>query len=190
MELAAEWADLTDHFTLAIITRDDCVAMGRKARGLGKGELVFPGGIKWHREVGTNQGRNSIELNSSLIEAAEEARQEAGIIIPPPHLGQVGLLEILTEEGDERIVTICKGSVESEYLRDSDELIDAGWYSIDSIPYNQTPPDYQHWAPPVLHGRWVQGIFDADDSGHIVAGQLTTIDPAGASRSQNIVISD
>lgn len=182
----SEWSDLDDYFTLVVITNSGRVAMGTKTRGHGKNHRVLPGGKEWYRTPRKNL--TGIQLDSPLIGSTREVYEEAGISILPHYLCQVGLMNIFTEEGDERTVAICKGEADSDFLRDSRELVEVQWVDEDKIPFDQTPADYKYWLPSVLSGLHVDMHLEVTAAGDILDGRVAEINPTNWQRSSVIAI--
>ena len=171
------WADLDDYFTLGVITHQDHVLMGYKTRGAFEGKLVFPGGKQWHRVA-----RGVVQLSSPQVDTARGVEEETGLKIAARDLGQVGLMNIFTEEGDERTVTICKGEATNDRFHDSDELQNVAWRHIDRIPFDKTPEDYRFWVPSVLDGNLADVSIEVDNEGLIADGRVCLVDPTAQQR--------
>jgi 8-oxo-dGTP diphosphatase len=130
------------------------VLLGEKLTGLGKGNIVGPGGK-------TEPGETPAQA------AVREVWEEVGITLEEQHLTSVATITYPFVERDwlsqRSHVFVCHefaGDVaESEELR-------ATWWPVEEIPYHRMWADATLWLPQALTGRFITATIhiDVDDT--------------------------
>lgn len=124
------------------------VLLGRKKRGLGTGNIVGLGGKLEHGEDAAAAAVREIFEESGLTVDAAELQPRGRLDYRFPHR------EDLSQVSYVFVCTSWTGTP-----RGSDEL-DAVWYPVDEVPYEQMWDDARYWLPGVLAGGTVNARFD------------------------------
>jgi 8-oxo-dGTP diphosphatase len=129
------------------------ILLGYKARGLGTGRLVGPGG--------------KVLPGEDLTKAASrEVGEEVGVTVLPEHLHHIATLTYPFADRPQHSQRsfVYSATEFSGVPADSDELTPA-WYRLDDIPWDHMWDDAKLWLPSALGGQFVEATFvmGADD---------------------------
>lgn len=136
--------------------RGDEVLLGRKKIGLGKGNLVGPGG--------------KLEAGESPTQAAvRETREEVGITVSASSLSLVGELTYPFPHrpawSQKSWAFVCREWVGEP--EESNELVPE-WFPLDRIPVDRMWDDAKYWLPQALSGEFVRATFTFGEDGATV----------------------
>lgn len=128
-------------------SRGEEVLLGRKKIGLGKGNLVGPGG--------------KLEPGESPTDAAiRETHEEVGVTILASSLALIGELSYPFPHrpawSQKSWAFICRDW--SGEPRESNELAPE-WFPLATIPVDRMWDDAKHWLPRALAGEFVRATF-------------------------------
>jgi len=137
------------------------ILLGHKARGLGSGRIVGPGG--------------KVLPGEDLAQAASrEVAEEVGVIVLPEHLNHMATLTYPFTDRPENSQRsfVFTATQFSGTPAASDELTPA-WYRLEDVPWEHMWDDAKLWLPRVLGGQFIEATFTigADDR---VVDQLWT----------------
>lgn len=123
------------------------ILLGHKARGLGTGRLVGPGG-------------KVLPGEDLAVAASREVAEEVGISVAPGHLKHMATLTYpFTERpANSQRSFVFTSTTFSGIPAESDELIPA-WYRLEDVPWEQMWDDAKLWLPRVLAGQFIEATF-------------------------------
>jgi 8-oxo-dGTP diphosphatase len=138
------------------------VLLGYKARGLGTGRLVGPGG-------------KVLPGEDLAAAASREVSEEVGITVLPEHLTHRATLTYpFTDRPENSQRSFVFTATEfSGVLAASEELTPA-WYRLEDIPWDQMWDDAKLWLPRVLDGHVVEATFTIGPDDRVVDQAWTT----------------
>jgi 8-oxo-dGTP pyrophosphatase MutT (NUDIX family) len=130
--------------TVCFLYRDGEILLGLKTQKIGKGKRNGYGG--------------GVEDESVLECAIRELKEETGgIITLPEHLEKIAIVHFHnTKSNGETFV--CKvhfylvHTWEGE-IKDTEEMIDPKWFSIENLPLDEMMPADRQWLPIALSGK-------------------------------------
>jgi 8-oxo-dGTP diphosphatase len=124
------------------------VLLGRKKTGLGSGNIVGLGG--------------KLEPGESALQAiVREIEEEAGLIVDPADLTEMGLMRFafpFRQSWSQDSTVFVAERWEGE-PQESDEVA-PDWYALDALPLDGMWDDAKLWLPQVLAGRPTAGDFE------------------------------
>lgn len=132
------------------------ILLGHKARGLGTGRLVGPGG-------------KVLPGEDLATAASREVAEEVGVTVFPERLKHMATLTYPfthRPENSQRSF-VFTASEFSGIAAESDELIPA-WYRVESIPWDQMWDDAKLWLPRVLAGQFIEATFTIGPDDRVV----------------------
>lgn len=131
-----------------ILDHRDRVVLGEKLTGLGRGNIVAPGGKAW-------PGERPAET------AAREVAEEVGLEIDPAdlvHQATISYPFVERPELSQRSFVFIARRFRGR-LRSSDEL-SARWWPIHEIPFERMWADARLWLPGALAGRYLEATIE------------------------------
>lgn len=145
--------------TICLLCKGQNLLLGVKKKGFGAGKINAPGGKVKEPE----------KIKSA---AAREIFEEAGIQVEETALQQVAVLQFYFEtepifEGHVFLIKQCEGEA-----KESDEMKDFQWYSIEKLPFDEMWVDDRQWMPLVLSGKKIEGRVDFNSDGSEVKNFL------------------
>ncbi len=132
------------------------VLLGVKARGLGTGRLVGPGG--------------KVLPGENLADAASrEVWEEVGVSVSPTNLHHMATLTYPFPDRPENSQrsSVFTATTFSGMATKSDEL-DPHWFRWDEIPWEHMWDDAKLWLPQVLTGQFVEATFTMGPDDRVV----------------------
>jgi 8-oxo-dGTP diphosphatase len=132
------------------------VLLGHKARGLGTGRLVGPGG--------------KVLPGEDVAQAASrEVAEEVGVTVSPEHVSHIATLTypFLEKPENSQRSFVFTATTFCGTPTASDEL-DPAWYRLDSIPWDQMWDDAKLWLPRVLSGQFIEATFTIGPDDRVV----------------------
>lgn len=138
-------APLIKKATLVFLLKDEAILLAMKKRGMGKGWWNGPGG--------------KVEEGEDLESCARrEVQEELGMMVHDLEL--VAKLEFIfvDEENWEMHVWVYLSREWEGEPQESEELAPQ-WFGQDAIPYAEMWDTDEHWLPPLLEGRKLNGTF-------------------------------
>lgn len=144
--------------TLAcVMSARDELLLGRKVDKIGAGKLMMPGG--------------KVEPHHTTLESCvvDEVLVETGLIVTD--LQHRGVLEVAWQNrpDEELQIHLFDTNRYEGALRDSSELDQLAWHSIDALPYRRMMAADAHWLPYLLQGLDVWMRFTYNARGQVVA---------------------
>jgi 8-oxo-dGTP diphosphatase len=132
------------------------VLLGTKGTGIGKGNLVAPGGK-------LEQGETAREA------AAREVEEEVGLSLSPDDLALVGKLTYLFpyRPAWSQFSWVFVAQDPGGGVRASEEL-DPSWIAVSEIPFGRMWADARYWIPDVLSGGYVRATFEFGPDGRAI----------------------
>ena len=124
------------------------VLLGEKLTGLGRGNVVAPGGKS---EAGETPAQTAVR----------EVWEEVGLVVDQKDLVPIATVTYPFQERDwlsQRSFVFACHRFAGE-LTESQEL-QASWWPLDSIPYPQMWADAGLWLPRALEGTFVTATFE------------------------------
>ena len=132
------------------------ILLGHKARGLGTGRLVGPGG--------------KVILGEDLTTAASrEVSEEVGVTVQPQHLHHMATLTypFVDRPQNSQRSFVFTATEFSGTPTDSDELVPS-WYRLQDIPWEHMWDDAKLWLPQVLSGEFIEATFTIGPDDRVV----------------------
>jgi 8-oxo-dGTP diphosphatase len=132
------------------------ILLGHKARGLGTGRLVGPGG-------------KVLPGEDVAVAASREVGEEVGVTVRPEHLKHMATLTYPFPDRPENSQRsfVFTATEFSGTPTDSDELVPA-WYPLADIPWDQMWDDAKLWLPRVLSGQFIEATFTIGPDDRVV----------------------
>jgi 8-oxo-dGTP diphosphatase len=138
------------------------ILLGRKARGLGTGRIVGPGG--------------KVLPGEDLAQAASrEVAEEVAVTVLPEHLSHMATLTYpFTDrpENSQRSFVFMATQFSGTPVA-SDELIPA-WYRLEDVPWEHMWDDAKLWLPSVLGGHFIEATFTIGGDDRVVDQRWTS----------------
>jgi 8-oxo-dGTP pyrophosphatase MutT (NUDIX family) len=126
--------------TLAIITRDNTVLLGRNKKGFAEGKLNGPGGKK--------------EPTDETIEecVVRETEEEVGIRLDPAKLEKTAVITFYAGGVSDFEVHVYTTSHFTDEPHETESMV-PGWYPIDQLPVDQMLESDRMWFPQAIRGE-------------------------------------
>ncbi len=132
------------------------ILLGHKARGLGTGRLVGPGG-------------KVLPGEDIKIAASREVKEEVGITVLPEHLHHMATLTypFTGRPNNSQRSFVFTATEFFGVAAPSDELTPA-WYPVGNIPWEQMWDDAKLWLPRVLGGQFIEATLTIGPDDRVV----------------------
>jgi 8-oxo-dGTP diphosphatase len=132
------------------------ILLGRKARGLGTGRVVGPGG-------------KVLPGEDFSVAASREVHEEVGLTVLPEHLSHRATLTYPFPDRPENSQRsfVFTATEFSGVPTESEELSPA-WYRLEDIPWGQMWDDAKLWLPRVLDGDVVEATLTIGPDDRVV----------------------
>ena len=132
------------------------ILLGHKARGLGTGRLVGPGGKVLPGE----------EL---AVAASREVAEEVGVTVLPEDLNHMATFTypFIDRPDNSQRSFVFTAAEYSGIPSPSDELVPA-WYRVEEIPWDHMWDDAKLWLPKVLAGQFIEATFTIGPDDRVV----------------------
>lgn len=132
------------------------VLLGNKARGLGTGRLVGPGGKVMPGETPEKA-------------AARELHEEVGVEVHPNDLVHRGTITYpfpTRPEHSQRSFVFT--ATRFGGIPQASEELEPSWFPQSDIPWNRMWDDARRWLPQVLAGEFVEATFTIGDDDQVI----------------------
>jgi 8-oxo-dGTP diphosphatase len=132
------------------------VLLGLKARGLGTGRLVGPGG-------------KVLPGEDLAVAASREVSEEVGVTVLPEHLMHRATLTYpFTDRPENSQRSFVFIATEFSGVPVTSEELTPAWYRLEDIPWDQMWDDAKLWLPRVLDGHVVEATFTIGPDDRVV----------------------
>lgn len=127
--------------TLALLLRDNKVFLGRKKKGeIGAQTLNGPGG--------------KCEENESPLDCViRETQEETGVVLDKVQTEKIAVITFFAGGVADFEMHVFRTTVFSGEPQETEEMIPAGWYGIDSLPTSEMLESDREWFPKTLMGE-------------------------------------
>ena len=146
--------------TLCFLLNQDKVLLGKKKKGLGKGNYVGIGGKM--------EDKDKTVLDAIIRDVEEEVN------VTPNNLREVAVITFLFPEKPEweMIVHAYTSDSWQGVPRETDEIMPV-WFKKEEIPYAEMWDDAKYWLPKVLKGEKLRAIFTYDTNIKVKEHKIT-----------------
>jgi 8-oxo-dGTP diphosphatase len=132
------------------------ILLGHKARGLGTGRLVGPGG-------------KVLPGEDLKVAASREVSEEVGVTVSPEHLHHTATLTYpFTDRPENSQRSFVFTATEFSGIPAESEELAPAWYRLGDVPWGQMWDDAKLWLPRVLDGEFIEATFTIGPDDRVV----------------------